>query len=87
MAITPENIEQIQAMLTASATTTSERIATLRKTIPGLSITRCDASDVDAEKPWFETSDLDVYLLDTSDHCARITNAPQNATGLIIAVK
>ena len=86
MAINPETVEEIQAMLTASATV-SERIATLRKNISGLSITRCDASDMDAETAWFEAPDLNVYLIDTSEHCVRITNAPQTATGLIIAVK
>jgi hypothetical protein len=86
MAINPETVEEIQAMLTASATV-SERIATLRKNISGLSITRCDASDMDAETAWFETSEMNVYLLDTSEHCVRITNTPLNATGLIIAVK
>jgi hypothetical protein len=86
MAINPETAEQIQSMLTASATT-AERIASVRTNITGLSITRCDASDMDAEQPWFEATDLNVYLIDTSDHCVRITNAPQQATGLIIAVK
>ncbi len=86
MAINPETAEQIQAMLAASATT-SERNATLRKSISGLSITRCDASDMDSEQAWFEAPDLNVYLIDTSDHCVRITNAPLKATGLIIAVK
>ena len=86
MAINPDTAEQIQAMLTASATP-SERITTLRSSISGLSITRCDESDMDAEMPWFEASDLNVYLIDTSDHCVRITTAPLKATGLIIALK
>ncbi|PPD04508.1 MAG: hypothetical protein CTY29_05395 [Methylobacter sp.] len=86
MAINPETVEQIQALLTASATP-SERIANLRQSVAGLSITRCDASDMDAEVAWLEAADLNVYLIDTSEHCVRITNAPLNATGLIIAVK
>ena len=80
------NIEQIQALLTASSAT-AERINSVRKSFPDLAITRCDATDVDAEQPWIEGLDLNVYLLDTSEHCVRITQTPANATGLIIAVK
>ncbi|MFA5985598.1 MAG: hypothetical protein WC782_16385 [Methylococcaceae bacterium] len=86
MAISTEAVEQIQALLKAEKTT-AERIAELKKAFPTLSVTRCDASDVDAETIWLETADINVYLLDTSEHCVRVTNTPASATGLIIAVK
>jgi len=86
MPITPESAEQIQTLLTATSAT-ADRIAAVRSSFPGLAITRCDASDVDAEQPWFAAADLNVYLLDTSSHCAHITTVQEKATGLIIAVK
>ena len=86
MAITADALDQIRTLLEGDASA-AERIASLRKAFPGVSLTRCDASDMDTETPVLETADFDVYLIDTSEHCARITTQPEAATGLIVAEK
>lgn len=86
MAISADALNQIRSLLEGDGPV-AERIASLRKALPGVSLTRCDASDMDAETPVLETAGFDVYLIDTSEHCVRITTQPDAATGLIIAEK
>ena len=86
MAFTTEALDQMRHLLDGDGSAT-ERIANLRKAFPGVSLTRCDASDMDAESPVFETARFAVYLIDTSEHCVRITTQPEAATGLIVAEK
>ncbi|CCB66869.1 hypothetical protein [Hyphomicrobium sp. MC1] len=56
----------------------------LRKRLPHLSWTRCDASDV-IETPFRTYSQFDIHLLDAADHCVRITSDLAQATGIILA--
>jgi hypothetical protein len=84
MALTDEGLKQIQSLLESEAPA-SDRVASVRQAFPNLSLTRCDASDMDTETPVLETSAFNVYLLDTSEHCVRITRNPAAATGLIVA--
>ena len=86
MALPPAALDNLRAILESDATT-AERIASLRQNLLGISLTCCDASDMDAETPAFETADLAVYLIDTSEHCVRLTTNPAAATGLIVAQK
>lgn len=86
MALTADAIESIRTTLDADGTL-AERLATLRRTFPGLSLTRCDASDMDTETPALETAGCAVFFIDTSEHCARITSDPEAASGLIVAEK
>lgn len=85
MALAADTLKEIQALLENGASNNAERIANVRKAFPDLSLTRCDASDMDAETPVLETPGFYVYLLDTSEHCVRITTDPAAATGLIVA--
>lgn len=86
MALTADALKEICALL-ESEVPVAERVASLRKNFPGLSLTRCDASDMSNDAPTFETTDFNVYLIDTSEHCVRITTNPAAATGLIVAQK
>ncbi len=86
MAISVDALDQIRSLLESDGPV-AERIASLRKAFPGVSLTRCDASDMDAETPVLETARFDVYLIDTSEHCVRITTQPETATGIIVAEK
>lgn len=58
--------------------------ADLRRRFPHLSWTRCDASDV-AEAPFRSSSRFDLLLVDSADHCVRITSDPVRATGIVLA--
>jgi hypothetical protein len=59
--------------------------AAFRRRFPNLSLTRCDASDMDAEAPFRVYPGLNLFLVDASDHCWRITSDPAQATGIVLA--
>ncbi|MGY6217631.1 hypothetical protein ACW73L_20935 [Methylolobus aquaticus] len=86
MALPADALERIRSVLEAEGTT-AERLANLRQALPGVSLTRCDASDVDTETPALQTAGFDVFFIDTSEHCPRITADPATASGLIVAEK
>lgn len=86
MELSTEALRQIEALLTTAATAAGS-IAELRRTFPGLSFTRCDASDLDSEVPILETPRFSLYLIDAHDHCVRITSDLTRATGLLVAEK
>lgn len=56
-----------------------------RSRFPGRSLTRCDASDMGSEVPFKQFAAVDLYLVDGRDHCWRITAAPEEATGIVLA--
>lgn len=86
MALTADALVRIRTVLEGEGTA-SERVAQLRKAFPKVSVTRCDAGDMDTETPVLLTPGFDVYLIDTSEHCVRITTEPEAASGLIVAEK
>jgi hypothetical protein len=56
-----------------------------RQHFPALTLTRCDAADVDAEIPFREYPGVSLFLVDAHDHCWRITSDPARATGIVLA--
>jgi hypothetical protein len=62
-------------------------LADFRHDFPGLSLTRCDLSDLGVEEPFRQYPRFNLYLVDASDHCYRITSDPARATGLVVATK
>jgi hypothetical protein len=83
MPIGSDDWKEIERALSDDAAGASA-VAELRKKFPKLSWTRCDASDV-GETPYRSFPRFDVHLVDAFDHCVRITTAPEQATGLIVA--
>lgn len=83
MAVSPDELDEIDRMLSASDVD-AQAFAALRRRFPHLSLTRCDASDV-IEAPFRSYARFDIHLLDSADHCARITDDPVRATGIIFA--
>ena len=59
-------------------------LATLRRQLPGLSLTQCDPSDIYAEAPFRDYPRFSVYLVDGSNHCWTITTDSAKATGLVV---
>ena len=86
MPITTEQFLEIDRLL-ASGGANGATVASLRKIGPGMTATRCDASDMADETPFRTYERANLYLLDGRDHCVRVTNDPDVATGLIIAAK
>jgi hypothetical protein len=65
----------------------SGALAGFRHDFPGLSLTRCDVSDLGVEQPFRQYPKFNLYLVDASDHCWRFTADPAHATGVVVAAK
>ncbi|MDA8114349.1 MAG: hypothetical protein ACYCR3_04185 [Acidithiobacillus sp.] len=57
----------------------------LRMRFPGLPITQCPAGDV-SDEPFRTGEYFDLHLLDTRDHCWKVTSDSLAATGLLLAM-
>ena len=85
MAVSADEMAKMEGVL-AAPDAANVAYATLRGQFPHLTFTRCDASDVD-ETPYRSIGLFDLHLIDTRDHCAHITDDPEQATGVILAKK
>ncbi len=56
----------------------------LRAALPQLSVTRCDAGDLD-DAPYRRYAGIDLHLVDGAGHCWQITRDPAAATGIVLA--
>jgi hypothetical protein len=74
---------EIETLL-STANDSSQVVAGMRHRFPSLTITRCDASDVDTETPVLTVDRFSVFLVDGSDHCWRLTTDAARATGLVL---
>lgn len=84
MALTENDLAQLEALL-GSAAVGENPLANFRQRFPGLSLTRCDASDMGGDKPFRTYPGFELYLVDGSNHCWRITGDPTIATGIVVA--
>ena len=83
MALSDAQLERIEQFLLAEVARFS--VAAFRAEFPGVALTRCDAGDVQGEAPFRSHREFDLYLLDTSEHCVRLTIDPAAATGVVLA--
>ncbi|MBD5803348.1 hypothetical protein AZOA_27840 [Azoarcus sp. Aa7] len=84
MSMSPQQLEHVCSLL-GRATPAENPLPVLRAAFPGMVFTRCDASDMDGETPALHAGGYDLFLVDNSDHCWRITADPQRAGGVVIA--
>lgn len=84
MSVTDEQLAHVCTLLQRTPETESPMPA-LRAAFPGLVFSRCDASDMDGETPAGRAAGYDLYLVDNSEHCWRITGDPRHAGGIVIA--
>jgi hypothetical protein len=77
---------RIEALLSPADAEPSS-LGDLRREFPGLSLTRCDVSDLGVEQPFRQYRRFNLYLVDGGDHCWQLTADPARATGLVIAAK
>lgn len=83
MTVSTNDLIEIDGLLSASDAETTAWTE-LRRRLPHLSWTRCDASDV-GDTPFREYERFDVHLVDSTNHCAQITSDPEQATGVVLA--
>ena len=62
-----------------------ENIRLLRGVFPGVHLTYCSDDDVQGVEPVLRLPRLNVYLVDRSDHCVRLSEDVDKATGLVLA--
>ena len=84
MAITDSEIRQIETLF-AARPADAGLADEFRRHFPGLSLTRCAASDMNGEQPYRCHPHFDLHLVDRSDHCWRLTTEPARATGILLA--
>jgi hypothetical protein len=81
--LSSENLATIEAMLDGPDATDSA-LKDFRQRFPGVSMTRCDASDVAGETPYRAFPRFNLYLISAVDHCVTMTRDPAMATGIIV---
>ncbi len=86
MGLSAEELAGIDALLGAPDAD-AQAPARIRQRFPRLSITRCDPSDLGAETPFREYQRFDLYLVDGGGHCWRLTENPDEATGLVVVAR
>jgi hypothetical protein len=84
MSFTATELTQLESLL-AAGDGGPQLVAEFRSRFPGRSLTRCDVSDMGAEAPFRQFSQVDLYLVDGRDHCWHITGDPALATGVVLA--
>ena len=60
-------------------------IKAMREKWPGLHFTHCFEDELCLEEPVREGEKANVYVVDGSEHCLKITKYPESATGILIA--
>jgi len=81
--LSAEQLLEIEGLLSGPEADPSV-LQDFRQRFPGISLTRCDASDVDGERPYKEFACFTLYLVNAHDHCVTVTRDPSAATGIIV---
>ncbi len=80
--ITAELLERVAAAVTPDADQ-----AELRRRFPGVPITVCSDDDIPARFGAVrENAAARFYYLDASEHCARLSNDAESASGIVVGL-
>ena len=81
--------DRLTAIAEHAASLGSEADATgaLRAAFPDLHFTVCQDEEVDGPPPVWREQAFNLYLVDSRDHCLRITEDPDVATGVVVAYR
>ena len=60
-------------------------LVALRKQYPGKHFTWCMDDDINSDHPVVQREDFAIYLVDSSDHCSKLTSDPASASGYVLA--
>ena len=83
MALNEEQLQQIEKFLLTDPA--SGNVTAFRTQFPDVTLTRCDAGDMQGETPFRSHAQFDLYLIDARDHCVHLTADPATATGIVLA--
>ncbi|MGE0113763.1 MAG: hypothetical protein AB7T07_02600 [Steroidobacteraceae bacterium] len=84
MALSTDQLVQLETLCAASDGG-PQVVAAFRSQFPGMSLTRCEVSDMGADEPYRQFAQVDMYLVNGSAHCWQITADPALATGIVLA--
>lgn len=84
MALNESQIIAIENSIKALRATGNSLTPRLRSLFPDIVFVRCDAGDMDAT-PYRSGTHYQLYLLDRSEVCIRLTDSLESADGVIIA--
>jgi hypothetical protein len=87
MALSITGIDSITAQATelyAAGTKRDAVVKALKQKYQGLTVTGCLEGDL-TEEPFREEPAYLLYLVDSHDHCWKMTREPEKATGIVIA--
>lgn len=61
-------------------------LAAFKAEYPGLRFFACTEDDVPPRlSPWLAVDGVEVYLMDATEHCVRLSRDPESACGLVFA--
>lgn len=60
-------------------------ISDLRDQYPGKHFTWCMEDDINVGRPVVERQSFSIYLVDSREHCSKLTNDPDIASGVVLA--
>jgi hypothetical protein len=86
VALSTSDLADIEALLKAQPEP-SAAVASLRQRFPKMAVTQCDPSDVDLEAPFRTWPGFALHLVDSADHCWRLTDKTDRATGLLLVAQ
>jgi hypothetical protein len=86
MTLSTEQLHGVESLLLSSVADHNP-LPHIRAQWPGVTVTRCDADDMRGEQPYRRSGAYDLFLVDTSNHCWRVVNDLQQASGLVIAAR
>ena len=76
---------EVVAELAHKVGLSEETVQRLRSVFPGVHLTYCSDDDVVGVEPVLRLPRLNVYLVDRSEHCLRLSEDFTRATGLVLA--
>ena len=61
-------------------------LASFKSEYPGLRFFACSEDDIPARlSPWLAAEGVELYLMDATEHCVRLSKDPESACGLVFA--
>lgn len=85
--ISAEVLEHLAQAIEQTPVAQRDNIQLFKELLPKISMTCCSQNDIPGlAKPVYQGSDFDLYLVDASEHCARLTNDLSIARGIVLAL-
>ena len=84
MSLTEPQINSIEVSIKALMATGNPLVPGLRSMFPGITFVRCNAQDMEGT-PYRTSNKYQLFLLDRSETCIRLTDQLECADGVIIA--